>query len=117
LIDIIDGWQSAQHAIVSKLAECLEVDMAIPLVPAPCHILDARSEAHRSGDIHVEEVESAQLPQHFGEQLPLQVEEMQDPLLDDDLQTLLICHTRFRKINRMRTMYVPGLELTYTTIT
>jgi hypothetical protein len=27
------------------------------------------------------------------------------------------CHTRFWKVNRMRTMYVPGSELTYTTIT
>jgi hypothetical protein len=26
------------------------------------------------------------------------------------------CHTRFQKAIRMRTMYVPGLELTYTTI-
>jgi hypothetical protein len=31
-----------------------------------------------------------------------------------DLDT---CHTRFWKVNRMQTMYVPGLELTYTTIT
>jgi hypothetical protein len=28
-----------------------------------------------------------------------------------------ICHTRFWKANRMRTMYVPGSELTYTAIT
>jgi hypothetical protein len=27
------------------------------------------------------------------------------------------CHTRFWKVNRMRTMYVLGSELTYTTIT
>jgi hypothetical protein len=27
------------------------------------------------------------------------------------------CHTRFWKVNRMRTMYVPGSELTYTAIT
>jgi hypothetical protein len=27
------------------------------------------------------------------------------------------CHTRFWKANRMRTMYVPGSELTYTAIT
>jgi hypothetical protein len=27
------------------------------------------------------------------------------------------CHTRFQKVNRMRTMYVPGSELTYTAIT
>jgi chromosome segregation ATPase len=27
------------------------------------------------------------------------------------------CHTQFWKVNRMRTMYVPGSELTYTTIT
>jgi hypothetical protein len=27
------------------------------------------------------------------------------------------CHTRFWKVNRMRTIYVPGSELTYTTIT
>jgi hypothetical protein len=27
------------------------------------------------------------------------------------------CHTRFQKANRMRTMYVPGSEFTYTTIT
>jgi hypothetical protein len=28
-----------------------------------------------------------------------------------------VCHTRFWKVNRMRTMYVPGSELTYTAIT
>jgi hypothetical protein len=28
-----------------------------------------------------------------------------------------ICHTRFWKVNQMRTMYVPGSELTYATIT
>jgi hypothetical protein len=28
-----------------------------------------------------------------------------------------MCHTQFWKVNRMRTMYVPGSELTYTTIT
>jgi hypothetical protein len=28
-----------------------------------------------------------------------------------------VCHTRFWKANRMRTMYVPGSELTYTAIT
>jgi hypothetical protein len=28
-----------------------------------------------------------------------------------------ICHTRFWKVNRMRTMYVPGSELTYIAIT
>jgi hypothetical protein len=27
------------------------------------------------------------------------------------------CHTQFWKVNRMRTMYVPGSELTYTMIT
>jgi hypothetical protein len=27
------------------------------------------------------------------------------------------CHTRFWKVNRMRTMYVPGSELTYIAIT
>jgi hypothetical protein len=27
------------------------------------------------------------------------------------------CHTRFQKANRMRTMYVPGSEFTYTAIT
>jgi hypothetical protein len=27
------------------------------------------------------------------------------------------CHTRFWKANRMRTMYVPGSEVTYTAIT
>jgi hypothetical protein len=27
------------------------------------------------------------------------------------------CHTRFWKVNRMRTMYVPGSDLTYTVIT
>jgi hypothetical protein len=27
------------------------------------------------------------------------------------------CHTQFWKVNRMRTMYVPGSELTYTAIT
>jgi hypothetical protein len=27
------------------------------------------------------------------------------------------CHTRFWKANRMRTMYVPGSELTYTALT
>jgi hypothetical protein len=31
--------------------------------------------------------------------------------------SLLYCHTRFWKINRMRTMYVSGLELTYTATT
>jgi hypothetical protein len=28
-----------------------------------------------------------------------------------------LCHTRFWKVNRMRTMYVPGSELTYIAIT
>jgi hypothetical protein len=27
------------------------------------------------------------------------------------------CHTQFWKVNRMRTMYVPGSELTYTALT
>jgi hypothetical protein len=29
----------------------------------------------------------------------------------------VVCHTRFWKVNRMRTIYVPGSELTYTAIT
>ena len=57
LVDMIDRWQSAYHAAAFQLAKCLEVDVAIPLVPTPRHIPDARSEAHRSGDVHVEEVE------------------------------------------------------------
>jgi hypothetical protein len=32
-------------------------------------------------------------------------------------EVLRACHTRFWKANRMRTMYVPGSELTYTAIT
>ena len=35
----------------------------------------------------------------------------------DAVTGLRYCHTRFWKTNRMRTMYVPGSELTYTAIT
>jgi hypothetical protein len=37
--------------------------------------------------------------------------------LAGDLLTWALCHTRFWKVNRMRTMYVPGSELTYTAVT
>jgi hypothetical protein len=35
----------------------------------------------------------------------------------DDITNGPLCHTRFQKANRMRTMYVPGSEFTYTAIT
>jgi hypothetical protein len=39
------------------------------------------------------------------------------PNPDDSTVNADMCHTRFWKVNRMRTMYVPGSELTYTAIT
>jgi hypothetical protein len=40
-----------------------------------------------------------------------------DPFEESDSSTLGDCHTRFWKVNQMRTMYVPGSELTYIAIT
>jgi hypothetical protein len=39
------------------------------------------------------------------------------PLVPGHLRHLDLCHTQFQKANRMRTMYVPGSEFTYTAIT
>jgi hypothetical protein len=41
----------------------------------------------------------------------------QSPAIDYQKMRLWDCHTQFWKANRMRTIYVPGSELTYTAIT
>ena len=64
------------------------------------------------------------------EALPSKVAQVEAAGLNDEEMALIIkrfktalkgrkgqCHTRFWKANRMRTMYVPGSELTYTAIT
>jgi hypothetical protein len=58
LLDVVDSRQPVHHLLASQLAQRLEVEVAIALMPAPCHVADPRRETHRSGDGHVKEVQA-----------------------------------------------------------
>ena len=46
LIDMIDHRQSTHELIVPQLPQRLEIEVAIPLMPAPSNVAASSSEAH-----------------------------------------------------------------------
>jgi hypothetical protein len=59
LLDVVDRRQPLHHLTASELAQRLEVEVAVTLMPVPRHVADPCGEAHRGSNVHVEEVEPA----------------------------------------------------------
>ena len=57
LIYMINHRQSAHELVAPQLPQRPEIEVPIPLMPAPSDVAGAGFETHRHDDIHVEEVQ------------------------------------------------------------
>ena len=47
LADVADHRQPTRHVVLGQLTECVEVEVVVPLVPAPSFIILVRGEAEQ----------------------------------------------------------------------
>ena len=90
LADVADRRQPVRHVILGQLTKCVEVEVAVPLMPAPSFIVLARGETERRGRLDVEDVEPVGAAANLDEQPLVLIPDPQDSVINHHLGSSLI---------------------------
>jgi hypothetical protein len=82
LLDVVDAGHAADHLLLAKLFQGLEVKMPETLVPAPCLIIPARGKAEGLCHLHMELVKAVASPVHLSEEVAASIPDAQHTVLD-----------------------------------
>ena len=90
LADVAYHRQPTRHVVLGQLSECVEVEVAVPLVLAPSFIVLARGETERRGRLDVEDVEPVGAAANLDEQPLVLIPDPQDSVINHHLGSSLI---------------------------